>query len=101
MTDLDNNLAALFAQDEPTPDSEAFVASVHKRVAWRRVGAKTLGWGLVAVIAVVAGAAVFLAPEVLLYPARLAQSLLTSPLGASACALGAIGLSWWARYGDA
>jgi len=100
MTDLDDNLARLFAQDEPTPDSDAFVACVHKRVTWRRWGAKAAGFCLGAGIAVAGGIAAVVAPEVLLYPAQLAQSLLTSPLGASACALGALGLTWWVRYGD-
>jgi hypothetical protein len=101
MTELDNKLAQLFAQDEPTPDREAFVAAVHKRVVWRRWGAKAAGVGLVAGVAVGAGAIALLTPELVLYPVRLAQSVLTSPLGASACALAAIGLSWWSRFGDA
>jgi hypothetical protein len=101
MTELDKDLAELFSQDEPTPDREAFVASVHARVAWRRSGTRTIAFCLVAGVAIAAGAVAVLAPETLLYPAQVTQRVLASPLGASACALCAIGLSWWTRYGDA
>jgi TRAP-type uncharacterized transport system fused permease subunit len=101
MNELDDTLAQLFAQDEPDAASEAFAAAVRRRIARHRTRAKAVEIALAAAIVVGAGALIVLAPGVLLYPVQRLNELLSSPLGAIACVLGAIGLSWWSRYGDA
>jgi hypothetical protein len=100
MNELDDTLAQLFAQGESLADNEAFAAAVRRRVARERRKAKAIEVGLVAAIAVTAGALVVLAPGALLYPMELLHRLLSSPLGAIACALGAVGLAWWTRFGE-
>jgi hypothetical protein len=101
MNDLDENLAQLFARDESLADDDAFVAAVRGRIASERRKAKAFQLALVVAIAAVAGAAVIAAPEALLYPVQLANRLLGSQSGAVACLLGAIGVVWWTRFGDA
>ena len=101
MNELDETLAQLFARDEPDPDCEAFAAAVRRRVTTQRRRAKAVDLGLVATIAAVAVALLVLAPGALLYPVQLVPRLLSSPLGAIACVLATVGLSWWSRFGDA
>jgi class 3 adenylate cyclase len=101
MNEVDDTLAQLFATPEPLEDGEAFAAAVHRRVARQRSVARAVEIGLVAAIAVAAGTLLVLVPETMLYPVQLLQRLLISPFGAVACVLGAVGLTWWSRFGDA
>jgi hypothetical protein len=101
MNELDDTLTQLFAQHEPDADSEAFAAAVRRRVARQRMRARAVAICLAAAIVVGAATLVVLHPGVLLYPVQRLNELLSSPLGAIACVLGALGLSWWSRYGDA
>jgi hypothetical protein len=47
------------------------------------------------------GAVIFLVPETVLYPVQLVSSLMNWPIGALACAAGAVGIAWCSRCGEA
>ena len=99
MNELDDTLMELFAANEPDADSDAFTAAVRRRVAARRRLAKAGNFGLVAAIAVAASALVILAPEAVLYPVNLLPRLVGPQVAAAVFLLGAVGLSWWSRFG--
>jgi hypothetical protein len=101
MNEIDDDLAQLFARDESLVDDEAFAAAVRRRVARERRNAKTLRVALAAAIAAAAVAVVAFAPAAVLHPLQLVPRLLSSPLGAIAGVLGAVGLAWWSRFEDA
>jgi hypothetical protein len=101
MNELDENLAQLFAEDdEAHAQSDAFLAAVRRRVARRRVVAKTLATCGIGAAASAAVAIVTFMPEVAAYPGAEIGRLLGSPTGAAACMLASIGAAWWNRYGD-
>jgi hypothetical protein len=101
MNELDENLAQLFAREESLADDEAFAAAVRRRVASERRKGKAIRLGVAAATAVAAGALIAAAPAAVLYPLQLVPRLLSSPLGAVACVLCAVGLAWWSRFEDA
>jgi hypothetical protein len=101
MNELDSDLLKLFAQDEADESSDAFCTAVRQRVARQRIRNKAVKFGLIAAIAVAGAAVMVLAPEVALYPVQLVSRVLASPIAALACALGALGVAWWSRYGEA
>lgn len=97
----DQTLERLFAVEERDDDNEAFVAAVRRRVIRQRLRAKVVEVGLSAAAVLSGGAVVAFAPEVPLYPVLAVHGLLSSPLGAGACALGAAALTWGVRFVDA
>jgi hypothetical protein len=103
MKEQDNSLEQLFARHEPDTetDGEAFVTLVHQRVMKQHWTTRALELGMYTALAVASGTIVAVAPEVLVYPVQLLHELLSSPPGAGAAALGAIGLAWLSRFEDA
>lgn len=100
MNELDDTLAQLFAREEPDASGDEFVAAVRRRIARERLKARCIQVVLCAAVASAAAALVVLAPEAVLYPVQRAHRLLSSPIGAAAGLIGAIGLAWWSRFGE-
>ena len=98
MNPLDEGLAKLFAADEPDVHEEAFRAAVRRCIGTHRFARKALVLGVVAVAAAGFVGVAVLIPAAALYPVELVTKVLSSPLGAGAAVVGAIGLTWWASF---
>jgi hypothetical protein len=101
MNKLDDSLVQLFAKDDSGDDTDVFVMAVRQRVAKHRRKAKAVELGLGGAIGATAVALMAFVPEAPQYPVDFVSSLLASPVGAVACVIAALALTWWARFGDA
>lgn len=82
------------------PPDEAFRAAVRRRIATYRFARRALALSVFAVaVAGLAGVAALI-PAAVRYPVELVTKTLSSPLGAGAAVVGAIGLTWWTTFVD-
>lgn len=94
MTEIDDEVAKRFAQDEPITDDGTFVAAVRQRVAWRRRWRRLAKIGLTATLSAAATALVAFAPGALAYPAIAVEDVVASPL---VTVLACAAVFWWNR----
>ena len=100
MNSLEEDVAKLFAADEADVRDEAFRAAVRRRIAKHQFGRTALALAVFAVaVAGLIGVATLI-PAVVLYPVGLVTKALSSPLGAGAAVVAAIGLTWWTTFVD-
>jgi hypothetical protein len=98
MNPLEENVAKLFAVEEPDVQDEAFRVAVRRRIATRRFARKALAVGVVAIaVAGLVGIAVLI-PAVVLYPVGFVTKALSSPLGAGTAVVSALALTWWTTF---
>jgi hypothetical protein len=101
MNPLDDDLAKLFAADEPGTHDAAFGTAVRRRVRRHRFARTALAVGVIAAVAAGLIGFATLVPGVALYPVRLLNELFSSPLIAMAAVAGAVGVTWWTTFVEA
>jgi UDP-N-acetylmuramyl pentapeptide synthase len=98
MNPLEEDIAKLFAVNEPGVHDEAFRAAVRQRIETHRFARTALALGVVAVGVAGMVAVAVLVPAAVLYPVALVTKALSSPLGAGAAVVGAMGVTWWTTF---
>jgi hypothetical protein len=101
MNPIDDDLAKLFAADEPGTHDTEFRAAVRRRIATHRFARAALVLGLGAAAAAGIVGVAMLVPEAPLYPVQRLYELFSSPLVALTAVTGAIGVVWWTTIVDA
>ena len=98
MKELDDEVAELFAEDEPITDDGAFAAAVRQRVAQRRRWRRSAKIGLIAALSAAATTLAAFAPGALASLPLAVDGLLASPLVA---VLGWAVMVWWNQAEEA
>jgi hypothetical protein len=101
MNPLNDDLAKLFAADEPGTHDAEFLGAVRRRIATHRSARTLLALGLGAAAAVSVLGVAMLMPDAALYPVQWLYDMFTSPLVALTAVTGAIGVVWWTTFVEA